>query len=71
MSRIQIRDLPQSAKISAKAMQRVLGGSGGVPMPPVPTFGVSVAPQRVGLVAIVDPPPEPIPGASRPAARTQ
>lgn len=51
MSRIQIQDLPQSAEISAKEMERVFGGNG-APMPPIPTLGVSIAPQRVGLVAM-------------------
>ena len=67
MSRVQIQDLPQSAKISVKEMERVLGGNGS-PIPPVPTFGVSIAPygplapQRAGLVAYYDHPQAPLMG---------
>ena len=59
MSRIQIQDLPQSAEISAKEMERVFGGNG-APIPPIPTLGVSIAPQRGGLVAIGANPSGPI-----------
>lgn len=51
MSRVQIRDLPQSAEVSAKEMERVFGGNGN-PMPPIPSFGVGTGPQRGDLVAI-------------------
>ena len=61
MSRIQIQDLPQNAKISAKEMERVFGGNGN-PIPPIPTLGVGIAPQRAGLLAYYDHPQAPLMG---------
>ena len=61
MSRIQIQDIPQNTKISAKEMEQVLGGNG-APLPPVPFLGVGIAPQRGGLVAPYDHPQAPLMG---------
>lgn len=59
MSRIEIRDLPSDAKVSAREMARVLGG-GATPIPPVPVLDVAIDPQRAGLVAIEGNPLGPI-----------
>ena len=61
MPRIQIQDLPQNAKISAKEMERVFGGNG-TPLPPVPFLGVSISPGRGGPVAYYDHPQAPLMG---------
>ncbi len=59
MAKIAIEDLSKDMTVSRKEMEQVLGGNGN-PIPPIPTFGVSIALQRAGLVAIDEAPPGPI-----------